>query len=111
MWKTQEIKCGFVLDDFGTGANPFQILDHIDVDYIRLDRTFMEDLLENEKNQESIQKITEQAGKRGKLVITQFVPDAASLSILWGMGVNFIQGYFLQEPSPIMNYDFTDMGG
>ena len=109
--KLKKIKCGFVLDDFGTGANPFQLLDHIDVDYIRLDRTFMEDLIENTQNQEAIQRLTEQAGKRDKLVITQFVPDAASLSVLWGMGVNFIQGYFLQEPSPIMNYDFTDMGG
>ncbi|MDH5612594.1 MAG: EAL domain-containing protein [Gammaproteobacteria bacterium] len=107
----KRIKCGFVLDDFGTGANPFQLLDHIDVDYIRLDRTFMEDLIENTQNQEAIQKLTAQAGERGKLTITQFVPDAASLSVLWGIGVNFIQGYFLQEPSPIMNYDFTDMGG
>ncbi|MCK5002268.1 MAG: EAL domain-containing protein [Gammaproteobacteria bacterium] len=107
----KRIKCGFVLDDFGTGANPFQLLDHIDVDYIRLDRSFMEDLFENTKNQEIIQQLTAQATERGKLTITQFVPDAASLSVLWGMGVNFIQGYFLQEPSPIMNYDFTDMGG
>ncbi|MDH5386917.1 MAG: EAL domain-containing protein [Gammaproteobacteria bacterium] len=107
----KKIKCGFVLDDFGLGANPFQLLDHIDVDYIRLDRTFMEDLLENTQNQEAIQKITALAGERGKLTITQFVPDAASLSVLWGIGVNFIQGYFLQEPSPVMNYDFTDMGG
>lgn len=107
----KRIKCGFVLDDFGTGANPFQLLDHIDVDYIRLDRTFMEDLIENTQNQQAIQKLTAQATERGKLTITQFVPDAASLSVLWGMGVNFIQGYFLQEPSPIMNYDFTDMGG
>ena len=107
----KKIKCGFVLDDFGAGANPFQILDHIDVDYIRFDRSFMEDLAENTKNQETIQKLTALAGERGKLTITQFVPDAASLSVLWGMGVNFIQGYFLQEPSTEMNYDFTDMGG
>lgn len=107
----KRIKCGFVLDDFGTGANPFQLLDHIDVDYIRLDRSFIEDLGENTQNQEAIQKITALATERGMLTIAQFVPDAASLSILWGMGVNFIQGYFLQEPSPIMNYDFTDMGG
>ena len=107
----KKIKCGFVLDDFGLGANPFQLLDHIDVDYIRLDRTFMDDLLENTQNQEAIQKIAALAGERGKLTITQFVPDASSLSVLWGIGVNFIQGYFLQEPSPVMNYDFTDMGG
>ncbi|MDA3870660.1 MAG: EAL domain-containing protein [Gammaproteobacteria bacterium] len=107
----KKINCGFVLDDFGTGANPFQLLDHIDVDYIRLDRSFMENLTESEKDQEAVQSITAQAAERGKLTITQFVPDAGSLSILWGMNVNFIQGYFLQEPSPVLNYDFTNMGG
>jgi len=107
----KKINCGFVLDDFGTGTNPFQLLEHIDVDYIRLDREFMEGLAENPQHQEAIQKIAEQASGMGKLTIAQFVPDAASLSILWGMGLNFIQGYFLQEPSPVMNYDFSDMGG
>lgn len=107
----RKINCGFVLDDFGAGANPFQILDHIDVDYIRLDRSFMDNLTESEKDQEAVQRITAQAAERGKLTIAQFVPDAGSLSVLWGMNVNFIQGNFLQEPSPVLNYDFTNMGG
>ncbi|MDT8451289.1 MAG: EAL domain-containing protein [Gammaproteobacteria bacterium] len=107
----RKINCGFVLDDFGTSATPFQILDHIDVDYIRLDRSFMVNLTENEKDQEAVRSITAQATERGTLTITQFVPDAGSLSVLWGMNVNFIQGHFLQEPSPVMNYDFTNMGG
>ena len=107
----KKINCGFLLDDFGTGANPFQMLDHIDVDYIRLDKSFIEELVENTDNQEAIQNLAAQATERGKLTVTQYVPDAASLSILWGLGVNFIQGYFLQEPSPVMNYDFSDMGG
>ena len=46
-----------------------------------------------------------------QFTITQFVKDANSLSLLWGMGVNFIQGYFLQEPQPDMNYDFTGIAG
>lgn len=107
----KKIKCGFVLDDFGTGTNPFQLLDHINTDYVRLDRSFMEDLMENSQSQDEIKKIAEEATSLGKFTIAQFVPDAASLSVLWGLGVNFIQGYFLQEPSPIMNYDFSDMGG
>ena len=107
----KEINCGFSLDDFGVGTNPFQLLDHIDVDYIRLDKSFMEDLIENTQNQEAIQKITEIATERGKLTVAPHVPDASSLSVLWGLGLNFIQGEFLQEPSPLMNYDFSDMGG
>ena len=107
----KKINCGFVLDDFGSGANPFQLLEHINADYIRLDKSLMDDLADNPQNQEAIKKIAEQASERGKFTITQFVKDANSLSLLWGMGVNFIQGYFLQEPQPDMNYDFTGIAG
>jgi len=109
--KLKAIGCGFVLDDFGAGANPFQLLDHVDVDYIRMERSFMDDLIENPQNQETIKRITARATELGKFTIAQHVPDAGSLSILWGMGVNFIQGYFLQEPLPEMEYDFTEMSG
>jgi len=107
----KKINCGFVLDDFGSGSNPLQLLEHIDADYIRLDKSFMDDLADNPQSQETIKKITEQATASGKLTIAQFVKDANSLSLLWGMGVNFIQGYFLQEPQAKMNYDFTDIAG
>ncbi len=107
----RKIKCGFVLDDFGTGTNPFQLLEHIKVDYVRMEKSFMENLADNPQNQELIKNITENASAQGIFTVAQFVPDASSLSILWGMGVNFIQGYFLQEPSAELNYDFTEMTG
>lgn len=109
--KLKALKCGLMLDDFGAGTNPFQLLEHIYVDYVRMEGSFMENLAENPQNQESIKNIAEQAAQLGKLSIAQHVPDAGSLSILWGMGINFIQGYFLQEPLPTMEYDFTEMSG
>ena len=109
--KLKALQCGFILDDFGTGTNPFQLLEHIHADYVRMEASFMENLAENPQNQESIKNIAEQATELGKLTIAQHVPDATSLSLLWGMGVNFIQGYFLQEPLPEMEYDFTEMSG
>ncbi len=109
--KLKSIGCNFVLDDFGTGANPFQLLDHIDVDYIRIERDLMENLTENTQNQETIRQLTEKTHKLGKRIIAQHVPDAASLSILWGSGIDFIQGYFFQEPLPVMEYNFREISG
>ena len=105
------IHCGFVLDEFGRGANPFQILEHIHVDFVRLAQEFMTDILENEKNQESVQHLSNKANDLGKLTIAQHVQDVNSLSLLWGMGIHFIQGYVLQEPQPHLDYDFTEMAG
>ena len=43
----------------------------------------------------------------GKLTIASFVESASVLSSLWQIGVNFIQGYYLQAPSEQMDYDFN----
>jgi diguanylate cyclase (GGDEF)-like protein/PAS domain S-box-containing protein len=107
----QELNCGFALDDFGKGANPFELLKHIPADYLKLERSFMEELSSSAENQEAVKAITDKAMEMHKLTIAQCVQDATSLSVLWGMGINFIQGNFLQEPSPTLDYDFTSMGG
>ena len=44
----------------------------------------------------------------GKLTIADLVEDASSLSVLWQCGVKFIQGNFLQEPHPLMDYEFSE---
>ncbi len=105
------LDCGFALDDFGTGMNPFQLLKHIPVDYLKIESSFMDKLSTNTQNQETVKNITETATKMGKLTIAQCIHDASSLSVLWGMGVNFIQGNFLQEPMAELNYDFSEMAG
>jgi len=71
----------------------------------------MENLSSSPENQETVKAITQKAMEMNKLTIAQCVEDATSLSVLWGMGINFIQGNFLQEPSPDLNYDFTSMSG
>jgi len=107
----QELNCGFALDDFGKGSNPFELLKHIPADYLKLERSFMDKLSSSTENQEAVKAITEKAMEMNKLTIAQCVQDATSLSVLWGMGINFIQGNFLQEPSSDLDYDFTSMAG
>ncbi|VAW66304.1 diguanylate cyclase/phosphodiesterase (GGDEF & EAL domains) with PAS/PAC sensor(s) [hydrothermal vent metagenome] len=107
----QALNCSFALDDFGTGNNPFELLKHIPADYLKLERSFMKDLSSSNENQEAVKAITDKAIELNKLTIAQCVHDATSLSVLWGMGINFIQGNFLQEPSPDLDYDFTSMAG
>lgn len=107
----QDLNCSFALDDFGKGSNPFELLKHIPADYLKLERSFMDELSTSIENQDSVKAITAKAMELNKLTIAQCVQDATSLSVLWGMGINFIQGNFLQEPSPVLDYDFSSMGG
>ncbi len=102
----EQLHCGFALEQFGSGLNSFQLLKHIPAHYLKVDRSFMAELPKNKDNQERIKAICEQARNAGKLTVAEFVEDAASMSILFTCGVNFVQGNFLQEPEQVMSYEF-----
>ena len=102
-----ELDCKFAVEGFGTGLNSFQLLKAITVDYLKIDRCLMENLSQNPENQESVRRITTTAHAENYVIIAPFVEDATTLTILWGMGVNYIQGNFLQEASETMGYDFS----
>lgn len=100
----EQIHCGFALEQFGSGLNSFQLLKHIPAHYLKIDRTFMAELPKHKENQEKIKEICEQAHHAGKLTVAEFVEDAASMSILFSCGVNFVQGNFLQEPEKVLTH-------
>jgi diguanylate cyclase (GGDEF)-like protein/PAS domain S-box-containing protein len=92
----------FALEQFGSGLNSFQLLNHIDADYLKIDRSFMADLPQHPENQKKITEICQQAHEMKRMAIAEWVEDAASTSLLFACGVDFVQGNFLQEPQPLM---------
>lgn len=100
----EQIHCQFALEQFGAGLNSFQLLKHVPAHYLKIDRHFMADLPKQKENQEKVKDICNQAHQAGKLTVAEFVEDAASMSILFGCGVNFVQGNFLQEPEKVLGH-------
>ncbi|HJU26488.1 MAG TPA: EAL domain-containing protein [Rhodanobacteraceae bacterium] len=96
--------CAFALEQFGSGLNSFQLLKHIDVDYLKIDRSFTRDLPGQEENQLKVRELCSQAEASGKHTIAEWVEDAASMSVLFSAGVHFVQGNFLREPEKVMAY-------
>lgn len=92
----------FALEQFGSGLNSFQLLNHIDADYLKIDRSFMADLPQHPENQKKITEICQQAHEMKRMAIAEWVEDAASTSLLFACGVDFVQGNFLQEPQPLI---------
>ena len=88
----------FVLEQFGSGLNSFQLLNHIDADYLKIDRSYMADLPQQPESQKKVAEICRQARELKKQTIAEWVEDAASTSLLFACGVDFVQGNFLQEP-------------
>ncbi|MCX7554776.1 EAL domain-containing protein [Marinicella sp. S1101] len=94
--------CLVVVEKFGSGLNSFSILKHFPVDMLKVDNSFMQDLGSNEENQEKVKVIVDKAHNQGKQVICEFIEDASTMSIMWKMSVNFVQGNFIAEPGETM---------
>lgn len=88
----------FALEQFGSGLNSFQLLNHIDADYVKIDRSYMANLPQQPDSQKKVAELCRQAREINRLTIAEWVEDAASTSLLFACGVDFVQGNFLQEP-------------
>jgi diguanylate cyclase (GGDEF)-like protein/PAS domain S-box-containing protein len=101
----KRIGVAFALEQFGSGLNPFQTLKHVDADYLKIDRSFMAELPQHPENRAKIAEICVQARELEKLTVAEWVEDAASTSLLFACGVDFVQGNFLQEPEKVISLD------
>ncbi len=102
-----QLHCRAAISRFGCSLNPFNNLKHLNVEYLKLDGSFIKEL-DSEESREHFKEVVETAHAQGKLTIAPFVESASVLSSLWQIGVNYIQGYYLQEPTENMSYDFSN---
>lgn len=102
------LHCRTALDNFGIEENEFQSIKHLDVNYIKIHQELISKLATNVEMQERVKHISEEVSKKNIQTIAAFVEDANCLALLWQCGVDFIQGYFLQEPDVVLEYDFEE---
>ncbi len=104
----RELRCKISLNRFGCALNPFNTLKHVEVDFVKFDGSYTEELQSKEEVREQVKEMVKTLQTHGKLTITPLVENATILSTLWQVGVNYIQGYYLQAPSTDMTYDFNE---
>ncbi|MGB2109846.1 MAG: EAL domain-containing protein, partial [Marinobacter vinifirmus] len=94
------------ISQFGCALDPYNTLKHIEADYVRLDGSFVEEVDKGDAGKEQLKAMVKGLQNAGKITIIPDVQHASVLALLYQAGVNFIQGNYLQAPSPAMNYDF-----
>jgi diguanylate cyclase (GGDEF)-like protein/PAS domain S-box-containing protein len=105
----KQLGCHFAIDGFGNGSNPFQLVKHVDAEYVRINLAFTSDLVNSEDKQQAIRELARRAAEMDLKTISPGVDDAAILSVLWTLDVDFIQGDFLQVPQGELAYDFSSV--
>jgi diguanylate cyclase (GGDEF)-like protein len=95
----REMGCKLALDDFGTGYSSFSYLQKLHFDYIKIDGSFVHDILNNPVDQKMIKLIAEVGREANMRTVAEYVQDAESLVLLGELGVDLAQGFFVGRPA------------
>ena len=99
--RLKEMGCRFALDDFGAGFSSFYYLKRFDVDYLKIDGSFIRDLATDEGSRIFVRALNDVARGLDKQVIAEWVETPEALNLLLGMGTQFGQGHLFQRPVPL----------
>ncbi len=93
---------GIAIDHFGTSANSVQLIEHLPkISYLKFHPSYTQQF--NDKDlQRRMAQLMEVAKQKKIKTIVSHVEDANVMARLWQMGVNYIQGYHVQEPEAML---------
>jgi len=94
----------FSLDDFGSGLSSFTYLKKLPVEFLKIDGTFVRDILSDPVDHAMVKSINELGHLLGKTTIAEFVETHELAEELRKMGVNYVQGYAYAKPQPLSNF-------
>lgn len=97
-----DLGAGIAIDHFGTSANSVQLIEHLPkISYLKFHPSYTQKF--NDKDlQRRMTQLMEIAKQKKIKTIVSHVEDANVMARLWQMGVNYIQGYHVQEPEVVL---------
>jgi EAL domain-containing protein (putative c-di-GMP-specific phosphodiesterase class I) len=97
----KEIGCRFALDDFGTGANTFTYVKSLSIARVKIDGSFVKDILSNRNSQATVRAIVELAKSLSLETVAEYVEDESVAVEVRRLGVDYAQGYAFGKPVPL----------
>lgn len=95
----QLLGCRFALDDFGTGFSSFQQIKHLPVDTLKIDGSFIRNLVHDPVDQHLVRSIVGLARGLQMRTVAEGVEDEATLQLVRQFGISSAQGYHIGQPA------------
>ena len=96
----REVGIRISLDDFGTGYSSLNLLRQLPLDYLKIDKSFIDEISEQARASDLVEKIVEIANNLGMGVIAEGVETDEQLALLERMNCTYAQGYLIAKPLP-----------
>ena len=84
--------CRFALDDFGSGLSSFAYLKSLPVDFLKIDGTFIIDIVENELDSAMVESIIRIGSIMGIYTIAEFAESKSIIDKVRDLGIDYVQG-------------------
>ncbi|MGB3725457.1 MAG: EAL domain-containing protein [Glaciecola sp.] len=97
----QTLGCTFSLDDFGSGLSSYGYLKALPLDNIKIDGRFVKGITADKADYAMVESIHAVSRAMGKLTIAEYVEDTDIIKQLKHIGIDYLQGYAIQKPSPM----------
>lgn len=96
--KLKALGCHFALDDFGSGMSSFAYLKTLPVDYVKIDGSFIKEIVDDKLALEMVEAISRIAAVMGIETIAEFVENKEILDKIQSLGIDYAQGYAISQP-------------
>lgn len=103
-----KLHCLICLKHFGSTSESNYVLADAKVDYVKLDVSYLKELNRNSLTPKQMGEIIKPLKEKGIQLIAPMVEDTRQMSQLFRMGINMVQGHYLQPPQADMKYDFFE---
>lgn len=107
----KELGPRIALDDFGTGYSSLNYIKQLPLDIIKVDKTFIDDIAEDEYAQAFIKLIVELSDTIDTSIIVIIIENENQLNILKELGVDYIQGFYYGKPVPAYEFERLNFRG
>lgn len=101
MHEMRSLGCEFTLSDFGTGQSSFEYLKQLPVNYVKIDHTFIDELVSSSADYAMVESIHEIAHFMAKKTIAEQVNSEDTLDILRSIGIDLAMGGELKQAIPL----------